>query len=71
MNVRSDLDKQAVKCVNEFIQRADGNFKRAENLWHEEIKSMPYGWRYKRYVHAVCEAFRAMRPAPARANGSP
>ena len=59
---RSDLDKQAVKCVHEFIERADGNFRKAENLWHEELKWMPYGWKYKRYVHAVCEAFRAMRP---------
>ena len=58
----SDLDKQAQKCVNEFVERADGNFRKAENLWHEELKWMPHGWKYKRYVHAVCEAFKAMRP---------
>jgi len=61
----TDLDRQAVKCVNEFVERADGNWKEAKSLWAQELQWMPYGWKYRRYVRAVFEAFKAMRPADA------
>lgn len=62
----SDLDRQAQKCVNEFVERAGGNWKAAKGLWCEELERMPYGWKYRRYVTAVFNAFVDLRPASAQ-----
>ena len=59
---QSDLDRAAVKCVNELVERHSGNCRLAQSAWHKEIKELPYGWKYRRYVHAVCLAFKEMRP---------
>lgn len=59
----SDITKQAVKCVNEFVERADGNWKQARKLWCEEVGRMPYGYKYKQFVHEVELAFESLRPA--------
>jgi hypothetical protein len=63
-----ELDRQAQKCVNEFVERADGNWKRAKGLWCEELEWLPYNWKYKRYVKAVFRAFAELGP---QATGKP
>jgi len=65
----SDLNKQAVKCVNEFVERADGNWKGARKLWLVEVGEVmkehgpewgPTGWTP--WCYAMEAAFDAMQP---------
>lgn len=59
----SDLTRQAVKCVNEFVERADGNWDKARLLWQEEYLGLPAGAYYDAYFFAVEDAFRSLRPS--------
>lgn len=63
------LDKQAVRCVNEFVERADGNWKEARKLWLVEVGEVmtehgdewcPPGWT--RWCYAMEHAFKEMEP---------
>lgn len=60
----SDLAKQATKCVNEFVERAGGNFGEAEKLWLAEMDALPHPKNayMKQYIYVVAQAFRIMRP---------
>jgi hypothetical protein len=58
----SDIYSQATKCVNEFIERADGNWREARGLWMEEYMNLPVGQQYEDYFHIVEHIFRAMGP---------
>lgn len=56
------LTRQAVKCVNDFLSRADGNWRVARAMWREELDTLPYGPKFKPYVVAVNAAFKEMEP---------
>lgn len=58
----SEQHRQAVKCVNEFVERADGNWNAALALWKEELAANPYGPKFAAYVHSVYRAFEEMAP---------
>lgn len=58
----SDLTKAAHKCVNEFVERAEGNWKMARALWKEELAANAYGPKFAHYVHEVYLAFDELAP---------
>jgi hypothetical protein len=58
----SDIYTQAIKAVNEFIERADGNWNEARGLWMEEVLEFPEDQLYTDYFHIMEHMFRAMSP---------
>lgn len=69
----SELQKQCVKSVNEYVERADGNYQAAEKLFFEEVGQVAEeqhaswnrtGWSL--YLYAMEDAFNSLRP---QANG--
>ena len=64
MTDKAPMQKQAEKCVNEFVERADGNLQEARKLWFAERDALPFGYKYKAYVHAMNYAFECLLRSP-------
>lgn len=65
--------KQAMKDVNHYIERADGSSVGARALWDQDRtdylalcieRGTPWGVGYLSYVHAMEHAFREMTCSP-------
>lgn len=60
--------QQAVKCINQFVEDADGNWyeaKKAMDIWCVEVMALGKiesvdSWRI--FVHALDDAWMSMRP---------
>lgn len=61
----NDISKQAIKAINEYAERADGNWKEVTRLVEEDLDTVrEWGTSgAKLYESTLRFAFNAMRPS--------